>query len=98
KELAMLGEPISADEAYRIGLVNHLYDSDELMPQAQQMAQKLAAKPRRALFETKRLTRELIDMDTRAALDEIRGTMRRCFNSDEHKTRVAEVLAGLKKR
>lgn len=98
KELAMLGEPISAEEAYRIGLVNHLYESDELMPQAQQMAQKLAAKPRQALFETKRLTRELIDMDTKAALEEIRATLRRCFNSEEHKTRVAEVLAGLKKR
>jgi len=98
KELAMLGEPVSADEAYRIGLVNHLYESEELMPQAQQMAQKLAAKPRLALFETKRLTRELIDLDTKAALEEIRATLRRCFNSDEHKTRVAEVLAGLKKR
>ena len=98
KELAMLGEPISAEEAYRIGLVNHLYERDELMLKAQQMARKLAAKPRQALFETKRLTRELIDMDTKAALEEIRATLRRCFNSEEHKTRVAEVLAGLKKR
>jgi enoyl-CoA hydratase len=98
KELAMLGEPISAEEAYRIGLVNHLYECDELMPQAQEMALKLAAKPRLALFETKRLTRELIDMDTKVALAEIRATLRRCFNSEEHKTRVAEVLAGLTKR
>jgi enoyl-CoA hydratase/carnithine racemase len=98
KELAMLGEPISAEEAYRIGLVNHLYESDELMPQAQQMAQKLAAKPRLALFETKRLTRELIDLDTKAALEEIRATLSHCFKSEEHKMRVAEVLAGLKKR
>ena len=98
KELAMLGEPITAEEAYRIGLVNHLYERDELMMQAQQMARKLAAKPRQTLFETKRLTRELIDMDTKAALEEIRATLRRCFNSEEHKTRVAEVLAGLKKR
>lgn len=98
KELAMLGEPISAEEAYRIGLVNHLYESDELMSQSQQMAQKLAAKPRLALFETKRLTRELIDLDMKAALEEIRATLRRCFNSAEHRTRVTEVLAGLRKR
>ena len=97
KELAMLGEPISAEEAYRIGLVNHLCESRELMLQAQQLARKLAAKPRQALFETKRLTRELIDMDTGAALHEIRATLRRCFYSEEHKTRVAEVLASLKK-
>jgi enoyl-CoA hydratase/carnithine racemase len=94
----MTGQNISAEEAYRIGLVNHVYSRDELMPRALELARVLAAKPRNALVETKRLTRELIDMDTNSALEEIGRTFRACLESDEHRERVAEVYASLKKR
>lgn len=98
KELAMTGQNISADEAFRIGLVNHVYPREELMPRAIEMAKVLASKPRGALFETKRLTRELIDLDTNSALDEIGRSFRRLVESDEHHRRVAEVIESLKKR
>jgi enoyl-CoA hydratase/carnithine racemase len=98
KELAMTGNPISAAEAYRIGLVNHIYESHELLNKARELAEVLAAKPRFALLETKRLTRELIDLDTRTALAEIHKSLQQCFASAEHQTRVAEVYAKLTKR
>ncbi|MEK6323343.1 MAG: enoyl-CoA hydratase/isomerase family protein [Acidobacteriota bacterium] len=98
KELAMTGQNISADEAFRIGLGNHVYPREELMPRAIEMAKVLASKPRGALFETKRLTRELIDLDSNSALDEIGNSFRRLVESDEHRRRVAEVLEGLKKK
>lgn len=98
KELAMTGRNISADEAFRIGLVNHVYPLEELMPRAMEMAAVLASKPAGALFETKRLTRELIDMETNAALEEIGKSFIRCLESDEHRQRLAEVYASLKKR
>lgn len=98
KELAMTGQNIPAAEAYRIGLVNHVYAQAELMPQAMQLAALLAAKPRQALIETKRLTRELIDLDTRSALDEIGRTFRRCLESEEHRQRVADVYARIHKK
>ena len=98
KELAMTGENISADEAFRIGLVNHVYPREELIPRAMELAAVLASKPQGALFATKRLTRELIDLDTNTALDEINKTFRRCLASDEHRRRVAEVYESLKKR
>ncbi|MGA9772798.1 MAG: enoyl-CoA hydratase/isomerase family protein [Blastocatellia bacterium] len=98
KELAMTGRNISAEEAYRIGLANHVYPREELMERAMEMARLLAGKARRALFETKRLTRELIDLDTRSALEEISRSFRACLESEEHKKRVAEVYAGLRKR
>lgn len=98
KELAMTGQNITADEAFRIGLVNHVYPREELMPRALEMARVLAAKPRGALFETKRLTRELIDMDTNAALDEISDSFRRLVESDEHRRRVSELIETLKKK
>lgn len=98
KELAMTGQNISADEAFRIGLVNHVFSREELMPRAMEFAAVLASKPRIALFATKRLTRELIDLDTNTALDEIGKTFRECLASDEHTRRVTEVFEKLKKK
>ena len=98
KELAMTGQNISADEAFRIGLVNHVYPGEELMQRAIELAAVLASKPRGALFATKRLTRELIDLDTNTALDEIGKTFRVCVASEEHHRRVAEVYESMRKR
>ncbi|HSB09647.1 MAG TPA: enoyl-CoA hydratase/isomerase family protein [Blastocatellia bacterium] len=97
KELAMTGQNITADEAFRIGLVNHVYPREELMPRAMEMARVFASKPRNALFETKRLTRVLIDLDTNSALEEIRKTFKQCLASKEHLKQVADVYAAVKK-
>jgi len=42
-ELCLTGEMISAEEAIRIGLVNHIHEPAELLPAAQAMAQKIMA-------------------------------------------------------
>jgi enoyl-CoA hydratase/carnithine racemase len=42
-ELVLGGEMISADEAMRIGLVNHVYEPAELIPAAEALAKKIAA-------------------------------------------------------
>ena len=42
-ELCLSGEMISAEEAQRIGLVNHVYEAGELLPAAQSLAKKIAA-------------------------------------------------------
>jgi enoyl-CoA hydratase len=42
-ELCLTGEMISADEALRIGLVNHIYQPAELMPAAEALAKKIIA-------------------------------------------------------
>ena len=98
KELALTGRNISAEEAHQIGLVNHVYSHEELMPRAMELAAVLAAKPRYALFETKRLTRELIDLDTAHALEEVESTFCRCLNTDEHHERLAPYIAALHER
>jgi enoyl-CoA hydratase len=43
QELCLTGEMITADEALRIGLVNHIYESAELLPAAEAMAKKIIA-------------------------------------------------------
>ena len=43
-ELCLSGEMISAEEAQRIGLVNHVYEPAELLPAAETMAKKIIEK------------------------------------------------------
>ncbi|MBQ3404806.1 MAG: enoyl-CoA hydratase/isomerase family protein, partial [Oscillospiraceae bacterium] len=56
-ELVLLGEPIDAQEAYRIGLANKVVPKDKLMEEARIMAGKLAAKAPLAL----RLAKDAVD-------------------------------------
>jgi enoyl-CoA hydratase len=43
-ELCLTGEMITADEAQRIGLVNHIYEPAELLPAAEAMGKKIIEK------------------------------------------------------
>jgi enoyl-CoA hydratase len=95
KELALTGRRVTAEEAHRIGLVNHVYPREELMDRAMELAEQLAAKPRLALFETKRLTRELIDLPTAEALERVETAFCRCLNRSEHRERLEYILAAL---
>jgi enoyl-CoA hydratase len=42
-ELCLTGEMISAEEALRVGLVNHVYEPGDLMPAAESLAKKIIA-------------------------------------------------------
>lgn len=54
-EALLLGEPIYAEAALEVGLVNKVLPPTETNAYAQQVARKLAAKPLSSLVETKRL-------------------------------------------
>lgn len=98
KELAMTGEIIHSNEAHRIGLVNHVCDSEQLLSSTMSLAETLAARPRQALFETKRLTRELIDVDTQTAFRRMGKAIRDRLQSEEHQKMAQEFVAKLKHR
>src|SRR4029077_12173910 len=51
-ELCLTGEMITAEEAQRIGLVNHVYEPAELLPAAESMAKKMIANAPLALKYT----------------------------------------------
>ncbi|MGH9872812.1 MAG: enoyl-CoA hydratase/isomerase family protein [Pyrinomonadaceae bacterium] len=95
KELALTGEAISAEEAHRIGLVNHVYPRDELLDRALKLAQSLADKPRQALFETKRLSRELIELDEKSALKRMFEAISERIRSEEHTREVEKYVERL---
>lgn len=43
-EMMLTGEPVDAAEAHRIGLVNHVFEPDDLMPKTIALATKLAGR------------------------------------------------------
>jgi enoyl-CoA hydratase/carnithine racemase len=98
KELALTGERVSAEEAYRIGLVNHIYPAEQLLDEALRLAERLAVAPRRALFETKRLGRELIEMTTDSAIDRMFRVISERLRSEEHQLEADKYFARLGKQ
>jgi enoyl-CoA hydratase len=56
-QMLMTGDPINAREAYRLGMVNEIYASDELMPAASRIAHKIAANSPTAVQAVKRAVR-----------------------------------------
>ena len=96
KELAMTGDVISAAEAYRIGFINHIYPVEEMLGEALKLADKLAAKPRQALFATKRLSRELIEVNSETAFKTMGAAIRESLNSEEHRLRLEKFLTTFK--
>jgi enoyl-CoA hydratase len=53
KELSILGEPISAEEAYRLGLALRVVPHDTLLASALEFAERIAARPRLAVAMAK---------------------------------------------
>ncbi len=68
KELLFMGDIVSGDEAYRIGLVNKVVAKEALLDEAKAWAKKLAAKPRVALSVLKSAIDNGINMDLATAL------------------------------
>ena len=60
-ELALTGEPIEAERAYEIGLVNRLTEPGETVARALELAEVIAANGPLALAATKRVMTESVD-------------------------------------
>ena len=68
-ELLFFGDPIDAQEAYRIGLANRVVPHAELLQQAYALARRLKEGPLYALGVTKELLNREMQMDHEAALE-----------------------------
>lgn len=69
-ELALIGDPVSAEDALRIGLVHRVVPEDQLLTEARSMADRLAAAAPLALAMTKAALGRSWSIDLDAALDE----------------------------
>jgi enoyl-CoA hydratase len=68
KEMMFLGEPVSAEEAFRIGLINKIVPAGQALPVAQALAKRLAGMPAAALRLIKRAVDEGAGMDLQTGL------------------------------
>lgn len=66
--LALLGDKVSAAEAVEIGLIYKVYSEQELMPAAEELAQKLATQPTRGLGLIKRALNASLSNDLHSQL------------------------------
>ncbi len=95
KELALTGESITAEEAHRIGLVNHVYPREEFLDRVLSFAETLSERPRQALFETKPLSRQLIELDEQSAMERMFEAISERIRSEEHMHQVEKYVARL---
>jgi 2-(1,2-epoxy-1,2-dihydrophenyl)acetyl-CoA isomerase len=68
-EIGFMGDPIGAAEAHRIGLVNRVFPSPELLDRTLELAERFATGARKAIGLFKRDVNRAVDVDLETALD-----------------------------
>jgi enoyl-CoA hydratase/carnithine racemase len=93
KEIVMLGEPIGANEALKLGLVNKVESPEKFMAVACQIAETLAQRSPKALEELKNLCSIVPRMDKIAAMDIESSICALLFAREERKEQLQKVLS-----
>jgi enoyl-CoA hydratase/carnithine racemase len=83
KEYALTGDRIPADRAAAIGLVNHVCPDDEVFASAMECAKKIAALPRQAVEDTRRVVNLHMQRAVTATIDYALTAEYRSFDSPE---------------
>jgi enoyl-CoA hydratase len=83
KEYLLLGERLGGDEAHRLGLVNRVVPQDDVHVEALRLAHRLAALPRQAATQMRRLLNNHMDQ-LEGLLEESTRAEYACFDTDEH--------------
>jgi enoyl-CoA hydratase len=69
KEMIFTGEPITAEEAQRLGLVHRVVPKELLLDEAKNFASRLASLPRLALQASKTLVNRSLEVDLASGLE-----------------------------
>jgi len=93
KEIVMLGEPIGANEALKLGLINKVEPPERFMEVAESIADTLSQRSPRAFEELKNLCSIVPRMDKMAAMDIESSICALLFTRDERKEQMKEVLS-----
>ena len=84
-EMILTGKSISADEAYRVGLVNHVVPPESLMDEAKRIAGEIASKPPLSVRAAKEAILKAQDMTLELGLEFERKTFYMLFATDDGK-------------
>ena len=94
KEFLMTGDPVGAEDAHRMGLVNHVRPSDELDSAALDFARRLARGAPLAIRYTKQAVNKLIKDALNTAYDFSTALEIVTFHSEDHR----EALSALSEK
>lgn len=89
KEFLMTGDPVSAQDAQRMGLVNHVIPEDELESAAMAFTQRLAQGAPLAIRYTKQAVNKLIKDALNTAYDFSTALEIVTFHSEDHREALA---------
>lgn len=92
KELCMMGDRISAEEAHRLGLANQIYDDNEFEAKVKEFAETIAARAPVAVRMTKRVVDEGYQAPTTTALLLEREAFGLLFTTDDMAAGVTAFL------
>lgn len=98
KEIAMLGEPIGAQEALRIGLVNKVFSPDTFMKEARSVAGAISQRPARAVEAVKKISDIVPRLDKDTALEYEFEVSALLFSRAEIRDHMRKFLDNLKSR
>jgi len=93
KEYALTGDRIPAERAAQMGLVNHVCADDVVLEQALACAHRIAALPRQAVEDTKRILNLHLERAVVATLDFALAAEDRSFTSPELRANLDRFLA-----
>jgi len=93
KALALLGEPLSAEQAEAWGLIWQVCDDEALLPTAHALCARLASQPTRALGLIKQAIQAGATNDLDTQLDLERDLQRAAGQGDDYREGVAAFLA-----
>ena len=97
-EFYMLGETLTGEEAYRIGLLTRLAEEGKLAEETEKLAAKLAASPTRALGYQKRMINQTQYADMELIQEFEESFMPACSLSEDHAEAVNAFLEKRKPR
>jgi 2-(1,2-epoxy-1,2-dihydrophenyl)acetyl-CoA isomerase len=91
-ELSLLGERLPAEKALEWGMINRIYEDDQLMPEAYKLAEALAGGPTEALRLIRQAYWKSIDNTYEEQLNLERILQRQAGQTDDHREGVSAFL------
>lgn len=98
KEIAMLGEPVAAQEALRIGLVNKVSPPEKFLDDARAVARELSKRSARAVEAVKRISDIVPRMDKGTALEHEFEISAVLFSRAESRDHFRKFIGDLRKK